>query len=70
MSLPVGCLTYAIWAVINELFDSANALAYAAALLITTFVFLIGLIPRIVLLRGRALGPLPAAGGACRTPVR
>jgi phosphate transport system permease protein len=50
---PIGYLTYAIWAFINEPFASANALAYAAALLTTTFVLLISLISRLVLLRRR-----------------
>jgi phosphate transport system permease protein len=48
---PIGYLTYAIWAFINEPFASANALAYAAALLTTTFVLLISLVSRIILLR-------------------
>jgi len=50
---PIGYLTYAIWAFINEPFAAANALAYAAALLTTAFVLLISLISRIVLLRRR-----------------
>jgi phosphate transport system permease protein len=50
---PIGYLTYAIWAFINEPFAAANALAYAAALLTTTFVLLISLISRVVLLRRR-----------------
>lgn len=48
---PIAYLTYAIWAFINEPFAAANALAYAAALLTTTFVLLISLVSRIVLLR-------------------
>ncbi len=50
---PIAYLTYAIWAFINEPFAAANALAYAAALLTTTFVLLISLISRLVLLRRR-----------------
>ncbi|MDE2334333.1 MAG: phosphate ABC transporter permease PstA [Rhodospirillales bacterium] len=48
---PVGYLTYAIWAFINEPFASANALAYAAALLVTLIVLLISIAARLVLLR-------------------
>ncbi len=48
---PVGYLTYAIWAFINEPFASANALAYAAALLVTLIVLLISVAARLVLLR-------------------
>jgi phosphate transport system permease protein len=50
---PIGYLTYAIWAFINEPFAAANALAYAAALLTTTFVLLISLVSRVILLRRR-----------------
>ena len=32
---PIGYLTYVIWTFINEPFAAANALAYAAALLVT-----------------------------------
>jgi phosphate transport system permease protein len=46
---PIGYLTYAIWAFINEPFASANALAYAAAFLVTFFVLLISVISRVVL---------------------
>jgi len=46
---PIGYLTYAIWAFITEPFSSAHALAYAAALLITLFVLIVGVISRIVL---------------------
>ena len=48
---PVGYLTYAIWAFINEPFASANALAYAAAFLVTMIVLLISVTARLVLLR-------------------
>jgi phosphate transport system permease protein len=51
---PIGYLTYAIWAFINEPFAAANALAYAAALLTTAFVLLISLISRFILLRHRS----------------
>ena len=48
---PVGYLTYVIWAFITEPFESAHALAYAAAFLVTFFVLLIGVAARIVLYR-------------------
>lgn len=48
---PIGYLTYVIWAFINEPFASANALAYAAALLTTAFVLLVSLASRLLLLR-------------------
>ena len=48
---PVGYLTYAIWAFINEPFAAANALAYAAAFLVTFLVLLISVGARLVLLR-------------------
>jgi phosphate transport system permease protein len=50
---PVGYLTYAIWTFINEPFASANALAYAAAFLVTTFVLAINILARFVIGRGR-----------------
>ncbi len=46
---PIGYLTYAIWTFINEPFASANALAYAAALLVTGFVLIINILARVVL---------------------
>lgn len=46
---PIGYLTYAIWTFINEPFASANALAYAAALLVTAFVLVINIMARFVL---------------------
>jgi phosphate transport system permease protein len=46
---PIGYLTYAVWTFINEPFASANALAYAAALLITGFVLLINILSRFIL---------------------
>ena len=46
---PVGYLTYAIWAFITEPFASAHALAYAAALLVTSFVLVISIFSRMVL---------------------
>ena len=46
---PIGYLTYAIWAFINEPFAAANALAYAAALLTTGFVLLVSLASRLLL---------------------
>jgi len=48
---PIGYLTYVIWAFINEPFASANALAYAAALLTTAFVLVVSLASRLLLLR-------------------
>jgi phosphate transport system permease protein len=45
----VGYLTYAIWAFITEPFESAHALAYAAAFLVTVFVLVISVISRGVL---------------------
>ena len=49
MKSPIGYLTYAIWTFINEPFAAANVLAYAAALLVTTFVLLISIASRLVL---------------------
>ncbi len=46
---PIGYLTYAIWTFINEPFASANALAYAAAFLVTAFVLVINIMARFVL---------------------
>ena len=48
---PVGYLTYAIWAFINEPFAEANALAYAAAFLVTLLVLLISVAARYALQR-------------------
>ncbi|HVB69750.1 MAG TPA: phosphate ABC transporter permease PstA [Acetobacteraceae bacterium] len=53
---PVGYLTYAIWAFINEPFAAANALAYAAAFLVTFLVLLISVGARLVLLRRQGGG--------------
>jgi len=50
---PIGYLTYVIWAFINEPFASAHALAYAAAFLVTTFVLLISVASRLILIRRR-----------------
>lgn len=52
---PIGYLTYAIWAFITEPFESAHALAYAAALLVTLFVLAISVLSRIVLDRSTRL---------------
>ncbi len=46
---PIGYLTYAIWNFINEPFAEANALAYAAALLVTGFVLIINIAARFML---------------------
>lgn len=48
---PIGYLTYAVWAFINEPFAAANALAYAAALLTTGFVLVISLTSRLLMIR-------------------
>ncbi|HET6184808.1 MAG TPA: phosphate ABC transporter permease PstA [Acetobacteraceae bacterium] len=48
---PLGYLTYAIWAFINEPFASANALAYAAAFLVTFMVLLISIAARTAMSR-------------------
>lgn len=46
---PIAYLTYAIWTFINEPLASANALAYAAALLVTSFVLLLSVVSRLIL---------------------
>jgi phosphate transport system permease protein len=46
---PVGYLTYAIWAFITEPFESAHALAYAAAFFVTFFVLVISIVSRVAL---------------------
>ncbi len=46
---PLGYLTYVIWSFINEPFESAHQLAFAAALLITFFALAITLSARVVL---------------------
>ena len=48
---PIGYLTYVIWAFITEPFASAHALAYAAALFVTFFVLVIGVLSRMLLNR-------------------
>lgn len=45
---PMGYLTYVIWSFINEPFESAHRLAFAAALLITFFALAITLSSRLV----------------------
>ncbi len=45
---PIGYLTYAVYTFINEPFAEANALAYAAAFLVTSFVLLINVLSRFV----------------------
>jgi phosphate transport system permease protein len=50
---PIAYLTYAVYTFINEPFASANALAYAAAFLVTGFVLVINIIGRFVLDRLR-----------------
>ena len=49
---PIGYLTYAVYTFINEPFASANALAYAAAFLVTGFVLLINIVSRFIFDRG------------------
>ena len=51
---PIGYLTYAIYTFINEPFAAANALAYAAAFLVTGFVLVINIVSRFVLDRHHA----------------
>jgi len=46
---PIAYLTYAVWTFINEPFAAANALAYAAALLVTSFVLLLSVASRLIL---------------------
>lgn len=48
---PIGYLTYVIWSFITEPFESAHALAYAAALFVTVFVLVISVASRAVLYR-------------------
>ena len=50
---PMGYLTYAIWAFVNEPFARTQALAYAAAFLVTLFVLLIGIASRFLVRDGR-----------------
>jgi phosphate transport system permease protein len=45
---PIGYLTYAVYTFINEPFASANALAYAAAFLVTGFVLVINIMSRFI----------------------
>jgi len=49
---PIAYLTYAIWTFINEPLASANALAYAAALLVTSFVLIVSIASRLLMPRG------------------
>jgi len=46
---PIGYLTYAVFTFINEPFAAANALAYAAAFLVTGFVLVINIVARFAL---------------------
>lgn len=46
---PIGYLTYVIWTFISEPFESAHALAYAAAFLVTLFVLVTSILMRAVL---------------------
>lgn len=51
---PMGYLTYAIWAFINEPFAQTQALAYAAAFLVTFLVLLISIASRAALMSNQA----------------
>ncbi len=53
---PVGYLTYAIWSFITEPFQSAHALAYAAALLVSAFVLVISIASRMLMAASRRPG--------------
>jgi phosphate transport system permease protein len=46
---PIGYLTYVIWSFINQPFESAHALAYAAAVLVIGVVLLINITARALL---------------------
>jgi phosphate transport system permease protein len=50
---PIGYLTYAIWTFINEPFETAHRLAYAAAFLVTIFVLIVHIFSRFVFDRHR-----------------
>jgi len=50
---PIGYLTYAIWTFINEPFETAHRLAYAAAFLVTIFVLIVHVVSRFVFDRHR-----------------
>jgi phosphate transport system permease protein len=52
---PIGYLTYVIWSFINQPFESAHALAYAAAVLVIAVVLVINVSAR-ALLRTRSAG--------------
>lgn len=46
---PIAYLTYAVWTFINEPFAASNALAYAAAFMVTGFVLLLSIASRLIL---------------------
>ena len=50
---PIGYLTYVIWSFINQPFESAHALAFAAAFLVIVAVLLINTGARLLLKRPR-----------------
>jgi len=50
---PIAYLTYAIFTFINEPFASANALAYAAAFLVTALILVINILSRLIFDRAR-----------------
>lgn len=50
---PVGYLTYVVWTYINEPFASANALAYAAGLLLLVLIVIVNVVARRLVSRSR-----------------
>jgi len=50
---PIGYLTYVVWTFINEPFASANALAYAAGLLLLVLIVVVNLVARRLVARSR-----------------
>jgi phosphate transport system permease protein len=50
---PIGYLTYVVWTYINEPFASANALAYAAGLLLLVLIVIVNVVARRLVGRSR-----------------
>ena len=50
---PIGYLTYVVWTFINEPFASANALAYAAGLLLLILIVIVNVAARRIVSRSR-----------------
>ncbi len=50
---PIGYLTYVVWTYINEPFASANALAYAAGLLLLVLIVIVNIVARRLVSRTR-----------------